>query len=128
MIQSNSIDDQARTIQSVLNELGWDSDPHTLVERVKQLNNGLVQEEEFIYILNWLGKCSLIHKLDQMLIVPSAKRNFTIPDLFVVFNDNGVEKSYLIEIKTSKDDKLSWTNTYYQGLINYSRVTGIPIL
>lgn len=128
MIQSNSINDQARTIQAVLNELGWDSDQHTLVERVKQLNNGLVQEEEFIYILNWLGKCSLIHKLDQMLIVPSAKRNFTIPDLFVVFNDNGVEKSYLIEIKTCKDNKLSWTNTYYQGLINYSRVTGIPIL
>lgn len=128
MLIPNNIDDKARKIQEIINELGWNADLPSLVERVKQMDNGLVQEDEFIYVLNWSEKCSLIHKLDQLHIPPNSKSQFTIPDIFVVFKDNDKEYPYYIEIKTSKEGKLSWTEKYYQGLLNYSKITGIPIL
>ncbi|GAA4457731.1 hypothetical protein GCM10023189_28920 [Nibrella saemangeumensis] len=87
-----------------------------------------MQEDEFTYLLYWSEKCSLAHKLDQFHIPPTAKRKYTIPDLFVLINDNGKEKPFFIEVKTTKKNKLSWTETYYQGLINYSELTGVPIL
>lgn len=128
MTLPDNLDDKARTIQEIANRLGWNSDISSLVDRVKQMDNGLVQEDEFVYILNWSDKCSLIHKLDQFHIPPTAKKKYSIPDLFVVFNNKGKETSYFIEIKTCKDNKLSWTEKYYEGLINYSKATGVPIL
>jgi Holliday junction resolvase len=128
MNTQQNIDDKARKIQEVINQLGWDTDINNIVERVRQLDNGLVQEDEFVYILNWSEKCSLIHKLDQFQVPSTPKKEFTIPDLYVVFNIKGEKKSYNIEIKTSKDNYLSWTETYYQGLINYSESTKVPIL
>ena len=121
-------DSKARKIQEVANNLGWDSDISKLVERVKQIDKGLVQEDEFIYILNWSNRCSLVHKLDQFFIPPQAKKKYTIPDLLVIFDHNGKKTPFFIEIKTSKDNKLSWTENYYCGLENYARETGIPIL
>jgi len=128
LILPDDIDDKARKIREVANKLGWTSDISSLINRVKQMDNGLVQEDEFIYILNWSNKCSLIHKLDQFHIPPNAKKKYSIPDLFVVFNHKGKELSFFIEIKTSKYNNLSWSEKYYQGLVNYSKATGVPIL
>lgn len=128
MTLPNNQDEKARKIQEIANKLGWNSDINTLVERVKQLDNGLVQEDEFTYLLDWSDKCSLAHKLDQLHIPPSSKKKYTIPDLFVLLNIKGKEMPFFIEVKTSKDNKLSWTETYYQGLINYSKLSGIPVL
>lgn len=123
-----NLDDKARKIQEIGNLLGWNSDLETLVQRVKSLDAGLVKEDEFVYLLNWSNKCSLIQKVDQSLITDEVKKQYTIPDLFVVFNKDGQEIPYFIEVKTSKDEKLSWTERYYQGLINYSKLTGHPVL
>jgi Holliday junction resolvase len=128
MTPTDNIDNKARTIQNIANELGWNSDLPSLIERVKQMDNGLVQEDEFLYILDWADKCSLVHKLDQLHIPPTSKKKYSIPDLFVVFNDKGKKTPYFIEIKTSKNDSLSWTETYYNGFINYANETGIPVL
>jgi len=128
MLLLNTPDDQARAIQKLLNEMGWNTDPHLIRQRILELNNGLVQEDEFIYILNWMKNVELIHKLEQFQIPPSAKKQFTIPDLFIVRNQEGERQAFYIEIKTSKKDSLKWTEKYYQGLKNYSIVTGIPIL
>lgn len=54
-----NFDDRARTVQGVANQLGWDSDIIKLIERIGQLDQGLIQEDEFIYIINWSGKCKL---------------------------------------------------------------------
>jgi len=129
MTQQSNLDEKARKIQELINSLGWDADIHTLTQRVNQLNTGLVQEDEFFYILNWFGKCSLIHKLDQFQAPQqTSKKEFTIPDFHVIFNTKEGKKSYYIEVKTSKDNTLSWTENYYQGLLNYSASTNIPVL
>lgn len=125
---TEKIDNKARTIQEVANQLGWNEDVSKLIERVNQLDKGLVQEDEFIYIINWSKKCNLIHKLDQLQLPLDSKSQYTIPDILVeVITEEG-NKKFLIEIKTSKKNKLSWTERYYEGLKNYSELLGIPIL
>jgi len=127
-MKNEKIDNKARTIQEVANQLGWKEDISKLVERVNQLDKGLIKEDEFIYIINWSGKCNLIHKLDQLQIPIDSKNYYTIPDILVEVETEEGNKKFLIEIKTSKKDKLSWTKKYYDGLNNYSKLLGIPIL
>jgi len=122
------IDNKARTIQEVANQLGWNEDVSILIERVNQLDKGLVQEDEFIYIINWSKKCNLIHKLDQLQLPLDSKIQYTIPDILVEMKTEEGNKKFLIEIKTSKKNKLSWTERYFEGLKNYSELLGIPIL
>ncbi len=126
-MSENNLDDKARAIQEVGNHFEWKDIP-SIINRVKQLDKGLISEDEFIYILNWSKKCKLIHKLDQFIIPPNAKKNFMIPDLFVIFEHEGRDYPCFIEIKTSKENKLSWTEQFYNGYLNYSKVTEIPIL
>ncbi len=121
-------DDKARTIQKVKAQLGWEGDIESFIKRVHDLDKGLVNEDEFLYLLGWAGKCKLFHKLDQSIIPPDSKENYTIPDLLTAFDREGKVTPYLIEVKTSKKDSLSWSEKYYQGLKNYSSLTGIPIL
>ncbi|MDB5129796.1 hypothetical protein [Mucilaginibacter sp.] len=121
-------DDQARALQKIFTELGWDADPQFIRQRIHELDNGLVQEDEFIFILNWLKNVELIHKLEQFQIPVTAKKDFSVPDVLVVVNINGQKKPYYIEIKTSKEDALSWSEKYYNGFKKYSEITGIPVL
>jgi len=124
----NDLDDKARAIQEIANQLGWNNDITTLIDRVNQLDQGLIQEDEFIYIINWHGKCKLIHKLDQLQLPNDSKSHYTIPDILVEVETSEGLKKFIIEIKTSKKNKLSWTEDYFQGLINYSNLVQIPIL
>ena len=127
-ITINRMDNKARAIQEVANQLGWNEDISKLIERVNQLDKGLIQEDEFIYLLGWSGRCKLIHKLDQFQIPSESKNEYTIPDLLVeIETENGPAK-FLIEIKTSIKNSLSWTEKYYNGLVNYSNLLQIPIL
>ena len=125
---TTKIDNKARTIQEAANQLGWNEDVSKLIERVNQLDKGLVQEDEFIYIINWSGNCKLIHKLDQLQLPLDSKNHYTIPDILVEVETEEGNKKFLIEIKTSKKNKLSWTEKYYDGLKNYSALLDIPIL
>ena len=36
-------------------------------------------------LLSWLGKCSLVHQLDQHQLPPDSKHHYRVPDLFAVF-------------------------------------------
>jgi len=121
-------DDRARLVQEVANQLGWKEDISKLIERVNQLDRGLVQEDEFIYIINWSRNCSLIHKFDQLQIPADSKDLYTIPDILVEINTPTGKKKFIIEIKTSKNKKLSWTERYFQGLKNYGQLLQIPVL
>ncbi|GAB2690830.1 hypothetical protein GCM10027037_12540 [Mucilaginibacter koreensis] len=121
-------DDQARALQKALSELGYDVDPDLVSKRVVDMHVGLVQEDEFLYTLNWLKNVVLAHKLEQFPIPPDAKSTFTIPDLFLVVNENGQQQPYFVEIKTTQEDKIKWRPSYYEGLLNYSALTGTPVL
>eukprot|EP00657_Telonema_sp_P-1_P010305 TRINITY_DN4667_c0_g1_i1.p1 TRINITY_DN4667_c0_g1~~TRINITY_DN4667_c0_g1_i1.p1 ORF type:complete len:108 (+),score=39.45 TRINITY_DN4667_c0_g1_i1:224-547(+) len=80
-------DDSDRLIQEVLSELGWDEDPKTIANKVRQLDQGLPAEDEFTAICNWLGRARLVHKLDQHQ-APVASRNFyQVPDCLLYTSD-----------------------------------------
>ncbi|HZY39678.1 MAG TPA: hypothetical protein VFE53_23645 [Mucilaginibacter sp.] len=128
MLLLRTPDNQARILQQLFNDLGWDADPELVRKRLLDLNNGLVQEDELIYLLNWLKNVYLIHKLEQFHVPPSSKLDFSIPDILIIANTDVGKKPYYIEIKTSKDHALSWTEKYYNGFKNYSEATGIPVL
>lgn len=77
--------DAARLIQTVLAELGWDADASDITARVRRLNVGLPKEDEFSVVCAWLGKCWLLHKLDQHQLPISSREKFQVPDLLAFF-------------------------------------------
>lgn len=123
-----SIDNKARVIQEIANKLGWNSDIDELIERVNQIDKGLVQEDEFIYLLNWLPNCISVSKIDQSTMPSSHSTHLGVSDLLAVFEIDGVRKSFLIEVKTSEKTKLSWSEKYVNKLKAYSELHNLPVL
>ena len=64
--QDKHEDVRARLIYDVMAELGLAGKAATVAEKIKRLELGLPVEDECILLLSWLGKCKLIHKLDQL--------------------------------------------------------------
>jgi len=79
------IDSSARLIFEAIQQLGWDADPSSVIERVKRLDLGIPAEDEIAFILSWLGRCIIIHKLDQKQYPPESTDKFQVPDLFACF-------------------------------------------
>lgn len=118
-------DDSDRLIQEVLSELGWDEDPKAIANKVRQLDQGLPAEDEFIAICSWLGRARLVHKLDQHQ-APVASRDFyQVPDLLAEFEHGG---PVLIEVKSKTKPKLSFTPRYLDRLHAYARLVNMPLL
>lgn len=122
-------DDQAaRLIQSVLAELGWDADASQVARRVRRLDIGLPLEDEFSVVCGWLGKCRLLHKLDQQQIPSRSRDRYQVPDLLGVFSTQNSERPVLIEVKSSKKQTLSFTESYLRKLEAYADLLGAPLL
>ncbi|HDY8132469.1 TPA: hypothetical protein RQL08_004284 [Vibrio vulnificus] len=120
--------DLERLIHESLEELGWSADASELANRVLRLNVGLPLEDEFSVLCGWLGKCTLIHKLDQQQYPSQSKSDYQVPDLMAVFDVNGRSTSVLIEVKSSHKNVLSFTPDYIQKLKNYSSLMSLPVL
>lgn len=118
-------DDSDRLIQEVLSELGWNDDPKLIAESVRQLDRGLPVEDEFIAICSWLGKTSLIHKLDQHQAPAASRELYQVPDLLVKFDNSG---PVLIEVKSKAKRTLSFTPRYLDRLNAYARLLDLPLL
>lgn len=123
-----SLDNKARVIQEIATKLGWNSDVDLLIERIKQIDKGLVQEDEFIYLVNWLPNCISVSKIDQSSMPTSHSTLLGVTDLLAVFEIDGVRKSFLIEVKTSQKGKLSWSEKYVNKLKAYSELHNLPVL
>ncbi len=123
-----SLDNKARVIQEIATQLGWNSDIDLLIERIRQIDKGLIQEDEFIYLLNWLPNCISVSKIDQSAMPTSHSSLLGVTDLLAVFELDGVRKSFLIEIKTSEKPKLSWSEKYVNKLKAYSELHNLPVL
>jgi len=128
MINLRSVDDQARALQKVLSQYGYVCDPVLVSERVAVLHDGLVHEDEFLYVLSWSKNVAFAHKLDQATVLSKEKNKYRIPDLLMVVNEQGLRQSYLVEIKTTKKEELIWSKNYYYGLLNYSKQIGMQML
>ena len=123
-----NLDSSARLIHEAIQQIGWSADSASIVDRVKRLDLGLPAEDEFIFILSWLGKCSLVHKLDQGQFPPKSQDTYQVPDLLASFDTAVGLKSVLVEVKSTTKEKLVWKANYLQKLKNYSSLTGFPLL
>lgn len=120
--------DEAHLIWSAFAELGFATNPKELVDKIKQLKRGLPKEDEFIALSIWMGKCTLIHKLDQKQYPRLSKREYQTPDLFACYKYNGRNVPALIEVKSTKERRLRFTDADYTRRIAYSQLTGLPVL
>ncbi|MCP3957375.1 MAG: restriction endonuclease [bacterium] len=124
----------AHLLHEALEQLGWTSDPTELANKVRKLNIGLPAEDEFSVILSWLGKCTLLHKLDQHQSPLGSKERYRVPDLLAFFSFKGRTLPALIEVKRTSSGtwrsnfSLSWKPEYYEPLADYGRTLGIPVL
>lgn len=122
------VDSSARLIFEAIQQLGWDAGSSSIIDRIKRLEFGIPAEDEIAFILSWLGKCDLIHKLDQKQYPPESTKTFQVPDLFACFVKDGVRIPVLIEVKASNKNKLSWKESYLNKLKEYSCLVNLPIL
>jgi len=121
--------EQADLIQKACSMLGWRDDPQKIAEKVKQLQRGLPKEDEFAALSVWMGKCSLIHKLEQEQFPSLSREKYQVPDFFAVFNVSNKDIPALIEIKKTKDIKIGpFTSAYYGKLTNYASLLKLPLL
>lgn len=121
-------EDAERLVQEALTQLGWEADPKRIAARVWRLNLGLPREDEFTVVCTWLGRCHLIHKLDQKQTPAKSREDFQVPDLFAVFRYENRSVPVLVEVKSSKDNTLSFRPDYFQRLQNYAALVRLPIL
>lgn len=118
-------DDIERLIQEVLAQLGYQSDAAEIARKVKLLNLGLPAEDEFSVICAWLGRCRLVHKLDQAQAPLSSRALFQVPDLLAAFDRGG---PVLVEVKAKKSQTLSFRPDYLARLRAYADLVGHPLL
>lgn len=119
--------DRSRVLHEALEQIGW-SDAEAVVQRVQRLDIGLPAEDEFAVICSWLGRCSLIHKLDQQQMPKSSREVYQVPDLLAVFETEHNQYKVLIEVKTKKDNMLTLRAKDRDKLIKYGELLGIPVL
>jgi Holliday junction resolvase len=117
--------DIARLIYEALAGLGDAADAEGVIKLVRRLDHGLPAEDEFSVVCAWLGRCEVIHKLDQQQTPPSSRVQFQVPDLLAKFEGAG---AVLIEVKVCNDQTLSFKPEYYQRLRAYSDMVGLPLL
>lgn len=118
----------AHLVYEAIQRLGRDADAEQVADAVKRLELGLPAEDEFSVLLCWLGRCRLVHKLDQQQAPPPSKEYYRIPDLLVVFDLDDHRIAALVEVKATERDSLSWRPDYYEALQRYGEQLGLPVL
>lgn len=121
-------EDAERLVQEALTQLGWEADPKRIAARVWRLNLGLPREDEFSVVCTWLGRCDLVHKLDQKQVPVASRETYQVPDLFAVFRHKGRRVAVLVEVKASNDNTLSFRPDYLRRLQNYAGLLRLPAL
>jgi Holliday junction resolvase len=115
-------------IYEVLQKLGLAADADKIAKGVQRLQIGLPAEDEFSAILGLLGRCQLVHKLDQGQFPPESRSLYQVPDLIAIFDYHGRSIPVLIEVKTEKDATVSWRPDYRERLQRYADTLGLPLL
>ncbi|MGH0214470.1 restriction endonuclease [Sinorhizobium meliloti] len=121
-------DDLARLIHEALEELAWKADAEQVAEIVRRLNVGLPAEDEFMVVSNWLGKCNMIHKLDQHLVPMQAREKYQVPDLLARYSTQSNATPVLIEVKAKQAKTLSFQPGYLTRLQAYAEMMAMPLL
>jgi Holliday junction resolvase len=121
----DDVDLAHRVIESIGKAGNSIENEQKFINRLRHIEYGLNAETECSAILAWLGNCTLVHKMSTEGYIPDDMK---IPDLFAVFEKKGQTLRTFIEVKSTEDLKLRWTNIYYKKLQNYSNKMGHPLL
>lgn len=117
-----------RLLHEALEQLGWEANTSELAKKVNRLDYGLPLEDEFAVLCGWLGKCKLIHKLDQQQYPIASKEIYQVPDLMAVFEYDGRDVPVLIEVKSKNKNVLSLRPDYIERLNSYGNLMNLPVL
>jgi Holliday junction resolvase len=120
--------DFARLFYEAIQQLGAGADSAAIIERVRRLQLGLPAEDEFSLILSALGRCRTVHKLDQFQSPRQSSKELQVPDLLAVFRHKDRDVPVLIEVKSEKEQTLSWRSDYKDALDAYARAVRLPLL
>lgn len=117
------------TIVKAGEAVDWNfNDPDSFIKRVQSIEYGLSAETEFAAIVSWLGQCSLVHKLEQDYFTSLPGSEWSIPDLFCVFEHAGEQCPVLVEVKTRKQQRLVMRTSELDSMRRYSDLHSLPIL
>lgn len=100
-------------------------DSTVLAQKIQRIHKGLSAEHEFAAIASWLGKCSLLSHLDDVLHTSGTYRT---PDFLVVVNYEGREVPFLVEAKSEDTDTLRWSGNYMDSLRAFADLMNLPLL
>ncbi len=128
MAQGFPVDPSPHLLYQALLDLGGGAEPEALAQKVRQLSLGLPAEDEFSVLLSWLGRCSLVHKLDQLQAPSESRNRYRVPDLLTIVQCGKRELPALIEVKATRSPTLSWRPDYIAGLRRYGEQLGLPVL
>ena len=103
-------------------------DPAEFIKRVQLIEYGLSAETEFAAILSWLGRCSLVHRLDQDCYSSKSNSTCCIPDLLAILEHQGVRLPVLIEVKTRKHSCLKIRSSEVASMRRYAASLSLPLL
>jgi hypothetical protein len=122
-----------KTIVPLTNELGQKSVESILAFantwRVGRRARGLPAEDELSVVFHWLGRCKLVHKLNQFPYPPDALNQFQVPDLLAAFEVDGTAVPVLIEVTEFPAGGVpSWEPAYVDSLQRYAALVGLPLL
>ncbi len=104
----------AHQIIEVMKATGNSTEDKTaFINRLRHVEYGLNAETECSALLAWLGNCTLVHKISTDGHIP---QDMKLPDLFAVFKKNGQILKTNIEVKSTEDLRLRWTEEYHEKL------------
>lgn len=99
-----------------------------LGKKFESLERGLPTEDEFAVLVTWLGRCRLIHKLEQIQYPESSRESYQVPDFLAIFEHEDKLIPVLIEVKKTKDAVIKWSAKYYTKLRYYADSLNLPLL
>lgn len=126
---SREIFEKAMLLHKAISMLGWAGEPEDSADKVKQLEHGLPAEDQFAALCVWMGKCSLIHKLEQEQFPNLSREEYQVPDFLAVFDLATKKMPALIEVKKTSGIRLEpFGGKYYSKLTNYAKLMNLPLL
>ncbi len=116
-------------LHKAISVLGWAGKPEDIADKVRQLERGLPAEDQFAALCVWMGRCSLIHKLEQEQFPNLSREEYQVPDFLAVFDLSTKKVPTLIEVKKTNDIRLApFGSKYYSKLTNYAKLMKLPLL
>lgn len=120
---------KAMLLHKAISMLGWAGKPEDIADKVRQLERGLPVEDQFAALCVWMGRCSLIHKLEQEQFPNLSREEYQVPDFLAVFDFSTKKVPTLIEVKKTHGIRLApFGSKYYSKLTNYAKLMKLPLL